>query len=257
MTHQQAPSYDPNEDNDGTNVFVVGLQTLTRQKDLEEICSKYGKVVTCEIKVDPHSEVSRGFAFVKMGTKDEANNLITALNGSKIDGALIRARLSRRGGSRPPTPGSFLGKHPPPFLRDPYRDPYQREPYYGRDYYSQRDPYYRPPPHLPPPPPVSHGHTPVDPRYEPRDPGYYRDPYYDRPPPPPRHDDPYRRDDPRAPYDYPRRDPSYVPPPSVSSNPPMIPSIPRPGSSYAPPEHSASHIAPGPIYDTQHTYGSW
>jgi len=280
----QGGNSDGSDYNDGTNVFVVGLGQLTREKDLTEICSKYGKVTSCEIMVDPHTEVSRGFGFVRMNSKEEAAQLIAALNGSKIDGAPIRARLSRRGGGRPATPGVFLGKYPPTFLPPPGRgvEPYYARDPYARDYYA-RDPYYRPPPpphgaplHAAPPPPGVAAGAPAPaygqaPAYE-RDP-YYRDPYYDprmsRP-----YDDPYRSGYARSPYDYPpRRDPYAAAPTaagSTASTPASDPSgapatatapsgAPVPASGpprqphYVPPEYGR----PPAGYDSGYAYGTY
>lgn len=53
--HSRESDSDRNDNNDGTNVFVVGLQPVTKEKDLKEICDKYGQVVSCDLMMDPHT----------------------------------------------------------------------------------------------------------------------------------------------------------------------------------------------------------
>jgi len=66
---------------------------------------------------DPKTQASRGFAFVLMATREDAQNLIRSLDGSTLQGKPVAARLSRRGGARPPTPGKYSGVIPPSHLK--------------------------------------------------------------------------------------------------------------------------------------------
>lgn len=134
----------------------------TKEDDLRVTCDDYGTVESCDIMRDPHTGESRGFAFVTMKAKHEADALIVALDGSKLDGKKLTCRLSRRGGPRKETPGAYLGTrreryyrtrgiHPGPYSI-PY-DPYPSPPPYYYDRYRDYpyavyrpydDPYRRP-----------------------------------------------------------------------------------------------------------------
>ncbi len=41
---------------------------------------KYGKVLSCKVVLDPHTQESRGFAFVRMEKKENADEAISQLN---------------------------------------------------------------------------------------------------------------------------------------------------------------------------------
>jgi len=154
------PRTDMSELNDGRNVYIGGFSSTTTREQIEEVCSKSGRIQECSLILDSVTQQSRCFAFVSMSTVDEAKTLIRNLNGYIMDGKILTARLSKRGGSRPggtlppryPTKGDPRFRDPymrDPYLRDPYlRDPYLRDPYlrdpYLRDPYL-RDPYLRDP----------------------------------------------------------------------------------------------------------------
>jgi len=90
----------PKDSNDGTNVYIGGFSTEITEKQIDEICQKYGKVVECQLIVDIATHVSKGYAFVKMSTPHEAQLLIRAMDGSTLQGFVLVSRLSSRGGSR-------------------------------------------------------------------------------------------------------------------------------------------------------------
>lgn len=47
------------------------------------------QVVGCHVVLEPHTRVSRGFAFVSMDTVEEAERCIKYLNGSVMEGRNI------------------------------------------------------------------------------------------------------------------------------------------------------------------------
>ncbi|RUP10418.1 hypothetical protein BC936DRAFT_140013 [Jimgerdemannia flammicorona] len=74
------------DQNPGNNLFVNGLSIKTTNADLEEFFSKYGKVEKAEIMYDPHSRDSRGFAFIRMDTNEDAVRAIEGASGSELNG---------------------------------------------------------------------------------------------------------------------------------------------------------------------------
>ncbi|CAN0910475.1 Serine/arginine-rich splicing factor SR45a [Linum grandiflorum] len=71
------------------NLYVTGLSTRVTSSDLEKFFGKEGKVVNCNLVCDPRSKESRGFAFVTMESKDDADRCIKYLNRSVLEGRLV------------------------------------------------------------------------------------------------------------------------------------------------------------------------
>ncbi|RUS12454.1 hypothetical protein BC937DRAFT_87847 [Endogone sp. FLAS-F59071] len=58
---------------------------------------------------DPHSRESRGFAFIRMDTNDDAVRAIEGANGSELNGRNMSVEKAKRGRPRTPTPGRYYG----------------------------------------------------------------------------------------------------------------------------------------------------
>ncbi|CAL5040541.1 unnamed protein product [Urochloa decumbens] len=95
--------------NHGNTLYVTGLSSRVTERDIKDYFSKEGRVVGCHVVLEPHTRVSRGFAFVTMDTVEEADRCIKYLNNSEMEGRNITVEKSRRGRPRTPTPGSYLG----------------------------------------------------------------------------------------------------------------------------------------------------
>jgi len=76
-------------------LFVGSLPYSTTNPQLEEIFSKFGKVVSCEIIADRFSGQSKGFAFVEMENDKEADEAISKLNGTELEGRKIIVNIAR------------------------------------------------------------------------------------------------------------------------------------------------------------------
>ena len=89
-----------------TNVFVGNLSFQTTQDDLTSIFSQYGAVERVNVVTDRMTGQPRGFAFVEMATRSEAEAAISALNGSDLHGRTLNVNEARpkndaaRGGAR-------------------------------------------------------------------------------------------------------------------------------------------------------------
>ena len=85
------------------NIYIGNLSTSTNSDDLKEAFEAYGEVEDVKIIMDRYTGESRGFAFVRMPTKEEAVAAIDGLNGSELKGNTIvvneaRPRSDKRGG---------------------------------------------------------------------------------------------------------------------------------------------------------------
>ncbi|VDO08087.1 unnamed protein product [Rodentolepis nana] len=84
-------------DDDARKIFVGGLNWETKETDLENYFSKYGKVTRCIIKVDRFTGNSRGFGFVTFDNEESVNKVLSVsdhkLMNKRIDPK--RAKPSR------------------------------------------------------------------------------------------------------------------------------------------------------------------
>ena len=95
--------------NTGTNLFVTGIHPRLSEKDIAELFGKYGNVEKCNIMRDPHTRDSRGFGFVNMTTREEADAAKEGLQGEVYEGRTISIEKARRSRPRTPTPGQYYG----------------------------------------------------------------------------------------------------------------------------------------------------
>ena len=78
-----------------TNVFVGNLSFQTTQDELNSIFSQYGAVERVNVVTDRATGQSRGFAFVEMNSRSEAEAAISALNGSDLHGRTLNVNEAR------------------------------------------------------------------------------------------------------------------------------------------------------------------
>ncbi|PKU46220.1 elav-like protein 2 isoform x1 [Limosa lapponica baueri] len=65
------------------NLYVSGLPKTMTQKELEQLFSQYGRIITSRILVDQVTGVSRGVGFIRFDKRIEAEEAIKGLNGQK------------------------------------------------------------------------------------------------------------------------------------------------------------------------------
>jgi cold-inducible RNA-binding protein len=86
-------------------LFVGNLSFNTTENDLQDAFAAYGTVSEANLVMDRMTNQPRGFAFVTMGSAEEAQKAIDGLNGREISGRAIsvnvaRPREERSGGGR-------------------------------------------------------------------------------------------------------------------------------------------------------------
>src|SRR5579883_1819041 len=78
-----------------TNIFVGNLSFQTSQDELTATFSQYGNVERVNIVTDRDSGQPRGFAFVEMTERRDAETAISVLNGSELNGRAMNVNEAR------------------------------------------------------------------------------------------------------------------------------------------------------------------
>jgi RNA recognition motif-containing protein len=88
------------------NIYVGNLSHELTEEELKQAFEDFGQVESAKIITDRYSGVSRGFGFVEMPTKAEAEAAIAELNGKDLKGRTLTVNEARprtegpRGGGR-------------------------------------------------------------------------------------------------------------------------------------------------------------
>ncbi len=87
------------------NIYVGNLSYNTTEEGLRQAFETHGEVATVNVVTDRYSGKSRGFGFVEMPSKEEAQTAMSALNGQELDGQTLnvneaRPRTENSGGGR-------------------------------------------------------------------------------------------------------------------------------------------------------------
>jgi len=77
------------------NIYVGNLSRDVTEEDLRQSFEAFGKVESVTIIKDKFSGESRGFGFVEMPAKDEAQSAITGMNGKDLKGRNLNVNEAR------------------------------------------------------------------------------------------------------------------------------------------------------------------
>ncbi len=91
-----------------TKLYVGNLSYNTTEEELRELFAEAGTVTEVALIKDRDSGASKGFAFVTMGSQDEANTAIQQLNGRSVGNRELRVSIARPREERP-SGGGFGG----------------------------------------------------------------------------------------------------------------------------------------------------
>jgi cold-inducible RNA-binding protein len=78
-----------------TNIFVGNLSFQTTQDELLATFSQYGSVERVNIVTDRDTGQSRGFAFIEMTERRDAETAISQLNGAELNGRALNVNEAR------------------------------------------------------------------------------------------------------------------------------------------------------------------
>jgi RNA recognition motif-containing protein len=86
-------------------LYVGNLSYDTMEEDLRKAFGQYGTVESVSLVTDKYTGKSKGFAFVEMTSKEEAEAAKAGLNGTQLGDRMIRVdeanpRPERRGSGR-------------------------------------------------------------------------------------------------------------------------------------------------------------
>ena len=85
----------------GSKLYVGNLSYNTNSSDLEQLFGQHGTVQSAEVISDRETGRSKGFGFVQMGSDEEAQAAISALNGQEHDGRQLTVNEAKPREDRP------------------------------------------------------------------------------------------------------------------------------------------------------------
>jgi len=84
-----------------SKLFVGNLSFNTTENDLQDAFAAHGTVVETNLMMDRTTGRPRGFGFVTMGSAEEAQKAIEALNGKDLDGRALTVNVAKPREERP------------------------------------------------------------------------------------------------------------------------------------------------------------
>ncbi len=93
-----------------TKLFVGNLSFDTTENDLQDAFAVHGTVTEANLMTDRTTGRPRGFGFVTMGSPEEAQKAIDAMNGATLDGRNLTVNEARPREER--SGGGFRGSRP-------------------------------------------------------------------------------------------------------------------------------------------------
>jgi RNA recognition motif-containing protein len=94
---------------DNNKLYVGNLPFASTAQDLEALFGQVGTVSVVEIIFDKFTGRSRGFAFVTMGSAEEAQKAVEKFHGHEVEGRALAVNIARPREERAPRPGGFGG----------------------------------------------------------------------------------------------------------------------------------------------------
>jgi len=92
------------------NIYVGNLSNATTEDELRAAFEAFGQVTSASIIKDKFSGESRGFGFVEMPSKEEAQAALDKMNGQDLGGRSIRVSEARPRTERRPGGGGGGGR---------------------------------------------------------------------------------------------------------------------------------------------------
>jgi RNA recognition motif-containing protein len=78
-----------------TKLYVGNLPFRTREEEVLHLFEAAGAVVSCNLIVDRVTSLSKGFAFVEMGSEEEAAKAISWFDGRELGGRTLSVNEAR------------------------------------------------------------------------------------------------------------------------------------------------------------------
>jgi cold-inducible RNA-binding protein len=90
-------------------LYVGNLSFETTENDLQDLFEQHGQVSEVALMMDRMTGKSRGFAFVTMNDKAQADAALAALNGKQVGGRALTVNEARPREERGPRSGGGGG----------------------------------------------------------------------------------------------------------------------------------------------------
>jgi RNA-binding proteins (RRM domain) len=78
-----------------TKLYVGNLDFGTSNQDLSDLFAEIGTVESANVVEDRETGRSRGFGFVEMASKEEADNAISQLDGKEVNGRNLKVNEAK------------------------------------------------------------------------------------------------------------------------------------------------------------------
>jgi RNA recognition motif-containing protein len=78
-----------------TKLYVGNISFNTTNQDLNDMFGEVGTVESANVVEDRETGRSRGFGFVEMASKADAENAIAQLNGKEVDGRALKVNEAK------------------------------------------------------------------------------------------------------------------------------------------------------------------
>jgi RNA recognition motif-containing protein len=76
-------------------LYIGGLPYSVTDDSLRNLLTPHGTVESATVAMDRMTDRSRGFGFVEMGTQEQAEKAISALNGTQLEGRTLTVNMAK------------------------------------------------------------------------------------------------------------------------------------------------------------------
>jgi RNA recognition motif-containing protein len=77
------------------NIYVGNISRESTENEVQQAFEEYGEVTSVNIIKDKFTGNSKGFGFVEMPNKEEAENAIKNLDGQRLNGRVLNVAEAR------------------------------------------------------------------------------------------------------------------------------------------------------------------
>jgi len=76
-------------------IYIGNLRYDIAEKQLKKMFRKYGEVSFIKLMLDTKTQKSKGFAFIQMPNKQDANKAVTSLNAREYNGRTLKVSFAK------------------------------------------------------------------------------------------------------------------------------------------------------------------
>ena len=77
------------------NILIGNLMPRVTEQEIRSLFERHGAVHRSKLMTDRWTGLSRGFGFIQMKTDAQAEDAIVALNGTDLDGKVLKVNPAR------------------------------------------------------------------------------------------------------------------------------------------------------------------